>query len=51
MPSFYIHVSVSDLLVYSPTITPPIFLHKIGGPIVEIYKLLTIGPPILLQEI
>jgi hypothetical protein len=41
VPNFHIHVSVSDLLVYSPTIGPPIFLQKIGGPIMGIYKSLT----------
>jgi hypothetical protein len=40
MPNFHIHVSVSYLLVYYiPTIGPPIFLQKIGGPIVGIYKI------------
>jgi hypothetical protein len=39
VPSFHIHVSVSDLCF--PTIGPPILLQKIGGRIVGIYKSLT----------
>jgi hypothetical protein len=39
VPSFYIHVSVSDL--YIPTVGPSILLQKIGGLIVGVYKLLT----------
>jgi hypothetical protein len=36
VPNFHIHVSVSYLHI--PTIGPPIFCSKIGGPIVVIYN-------------
>ncbi len=39
VPNSHIHVFVSDL--YIPTISPPIFCCKIGGPIVGRYKSLT----------
>jgi hypothetical protein len=39
VPNFHIDVSVSDLNI--PTISPPIMLQKIGGPIVGIYKSVT----------
>ncbi len=39
VPNFYIHVSVSDLYIY--TIGPQMQYRKIGGPIVGIYKSLT----------
>jgi hypothetical protein len=38
VPNFYIHVSVSDLYILS--IGPQAQHSKIGGPIMEIYKLL-----------
>jgi hypothetical protein len=41
IPNFHIHVSVSDLLVYIPTIDLPILLQEICGPILGIYKSLT----------
>jgi hypothetical protein len=39
-PYFYIHMFVSDL--HTPTIGLPIWLQEIGGPIVGIYKSLTV---------
>jgi hypothetical protein len=39
-PNFHIHVSVSDLYVYS-RISPYIFLQQKSRPILEIYKSLT----------
>jgi hypothetical protein len=36
VPSFYIHISVSDL--YIPTIGPQMQYSKIGKPILGIYK-------------
>ncbi len=41
-PNSYIHVSVSDLYIYSiPLIGLPILLRKIGGPNVGVYRSLT----------
>jgi hypothetical protein len=40
VPNFYIHVSVSNF--YCPTIGPQMQCSKIGGPIVGIYKSLTV---------
>ncbi len=39
VPSFHIHVPVSDL--YIPTIGPPVLLQQQGRSIVGIHKLLT----------
>jgi hypothetical protein len=36
IPTIYIHVTVSDL--YIPRIGLPIFLRKIGRPILRVYK-------------
>ncbi len=40
-PNFHIHVSVSELYVYIPTMELPFLLEKICGPILGIYKSLT----------
>jgi hypothetical protein len=41
VPNFYTHVSVSDLFI--PTIGPPILMYCVFGPIVGIYKSLTVS--------
>jgi hypothetical protein len=41
VPNFYIHVTVNDLPVYIPTISPQTQFSKIDGHIVEINKSLT----------